>query len=182
MKFAKLWLILSTIDRFWWILQGFVQRIEKNHGKMSEKHVETYKGKECSLPERFSLRFASRMSQFRCPFFDSHSLWSWAKNTSTFGTIFMKKWMWARALRDDTKNSCGADYFSQLLSFIWSHTYSMGDLQVFNAGPSDGSDDCSDECCPQADNNSYIVYFLSQGRLCAPVTRRSTLACFLIRD
>ena len=70
----------------------------------------------------------------------------------------------------------------QVLSSIWSHTYSVGDLQVFNAGPCDGSDDCSNECCPQADNNSYIVYFLSQGRLCAPVTRRSTLACFLIRD
>ena len=71
----------------------FVQRIEKNHGKMSEKHAETYKGKVCSLPERFSFCFASRMSQFLRPFFDSYSLWSWAKNTSTFGTIYFHEEM-----------------------------------------------------------------------------------------
>lgn len=154
----------------------FVQRIEKNHGKMSEKHVETYKGKVCSLPERFSFCFASRMSQFRCPFFDHELkillrlvLFSWRNECGEERCVMTQR----TAVEQTT---------FQVLSSIWSHTYSMGDLQVFNAGPSDGSDDCSDECCPQADNNSYIVYFLSQGRLCAPVTRRSTLACFLIRD
>lgn len=143
------------------------------------KKIMTKWGKVCLLPESFSFCLASRMLQFPRPFFDSYSLWSWGK-ILRYWYYFHEEMKVGRSSARRQKS--GADYFSQLPSITWFYTYLSGDLQVFNAGPCDGSDDCSDECCPQADNDNYIVYFLSQRRLCTPVTRRSTLACFLVED
>lgn len=175
MKFAKWFLILWTIDsRFWWIIfQAFrFCSVDWNKSWQNEGGYVCFR-----RVSHFAL--LAECFNFPRPFFDSYSLWSWGK--------ILRYWYYFHEEMNVGRSSAwrqksGADYSSQLPSTIWFYTYLSGDLQVFNAGPCDGSDDCSDECCPQADNDNYIVYFLSQRRLCAPVTRRSTLACFLVED